>query len=178
MKKRHRALRFFLVLFLIASVLTGCESGEEKKTSGGIRSTLPDEGDMAPPFELTTFDGRKISLEQLRGRPIVLNFWASWCVPCKAEAKDLQEAYTLFKELGVEFVGIAVQDTREDAMKFIEEYGVTYPNGLDETGDIARDYKIYGIPKTFVIDREGRFIFMHTGSITKEMLSNEIKKLI
>ncbi len=179
MKGRRVYLSFFVLTLLFVFTLAGCDSGKkEEEPSGGIRSTLPNEGDMAPPFKVTTFDGKTISFEDLKGKPIVLNFWASWCVPCKAEARDLEEAYELFKDLGVEFVGVAVQDTREDALNFIKKYGLSYPNGLDETGDLARDYKIYGIPKTFVIDREGRFIFMHTGSITKELLSKQIKKLI
>ena len=87
---------------------------------------------------------------------MVLNFWASWCGPCRLEMPDFQKAWEEHQEQGVVFVGIAVDDTASEASKFAEQVGVTYPLALDTTGDVARSYRIRAVPSTYFIDREGR----------------------
>jgi cytochrome c biogenesis protein CcmG/thiol:disulfide interchange protein DsbE len=98
----------------------------------------------APDFTLTTFDGAKISIADLRGKPVVINFWASWCPPCRVEAPLLEQAWGAFKERGVSFLGVDIQDKKEDALAYIREFGVTYPNGPDPTGEISIDYGVSG----------------------------------
>ena len=122
-------------------------------------------GRQAPSFALTLFDGRKITLEHLRGKVVFLNFWASWCPPCRAEAKTLEAAWKKYKDRGVVFLGIDIQDTEEDARAFIQEFGITYMNGRDDTGRIAIDYGVWGIPETFFIDRQGRITYKHVGGL-------------
>ncbi len=176
--------RISLILFLFGFVslfvlLFGCDSdGVEEKKTTGIRATLLNEGERAPDFKLRTFDGQEVNLSDFAGKPVVINFWASWCGPCRKEAEDLERTYSTFKNAGVVFIGIAVQDTEEKAREFVKEFNLTYLNGLDETGDIAETYKIYGIPKTFVVDKSGRFTFIHTGAITEKLLTRELNKVL
>ena len=119
----------------------------------------------APSFTLTLFDGRRLSLQELRGKVVFLNFWASWCPPCRAEARTLEAAWHKYEAHDVVFLGIDIQDTEEDARAFLKEFGITYPNGRDASGKIAIDYGVWGIPETFIIDREGRITYKHVGGI-------------
>jgi cytochrome c biogenesis protein CcmG/thiol:disulfide interchange protein DsbE len=119
----------------------------------------------APTFTLTLFDGTMLRLEELRGKVVFLNFWASWCPPCRAEARMLEAAWQGQKGQGVVFVGINIQDKEEAARKFLEEFDVTYPNGMDPGSKIAIDYGVWGLPETFIIDREGRITYKHVGSL-------------
>lgn len=122
-------------------------------------------GRQAPSFTLKLFDGKKISLEDLRGKVVFLNFWASWCVPCRAEAKDLEAAWKKYEDRRVVFLGVNIQDNEEDARNFIQKFGITYMNGRDETGRIAIDYGVWGIPETFFLDGQGRITYKHVGAL-------------
>jgi len=122
-------------------------------------------------FTLTLFDGRRLTLAELRDRVVVLNFWASWCLPCREEARTLKAAWQRYQDREVVFVGVDIQDTDDDARAFLREFGVTYPNGADAGSRIAIEYGVYGIPETFVIDRQGRIIYKHVGAIDRATLS-------
>jgi cytochrome c biogenesis protein CcmG/thiol:disulfide interchange protein DsbE len=122
----------------------------------------------APAFSLTLFDGTVLRLEELRGKVVFLNFWASWCPPCRVEARMLEAAWRGHKDRGVVFLGINIQDKEEAARKFLEEFDVTYPNGMDPGSKIAIDYGVWGLPETFIIDREGRITYKHVGALGVE----------
>ena len=112
-------------------------------------------GAEAEGFDLDLFDGGSLSLSDLQGKVVVLNFWASWCGPCRAEMPDLQHISEEYADKGVVFLGIALGDTEKDARKFADTVGVTYPLGLDATGDIAVAYRVLVLPTTVLIDRKG-----------------------
>ncbi len=116
--------------------------------------TQPTEG-SAPDFSITTFSGEPLKLSDLRGKVVVVNFWASWCGPCRYEAPTLQAVSQQYLDRGVVFVGIAYTDTERDAKAFLNQYGVTYANGLDIGTRISERYHITGVPETFFIDRKG-----------------------
>jgi cytochrome c biogenesis protein CcmG/thiol:disulfide interchange protein DsbE len=115
-------------------------------------------GSMAPDFVLETFDGEQLALADLRGEVVVLNFWASWCLPCAAEAADLEAIWREHAGKGVRFVGIAYTDTRPEARAYLERHAVSYPNGMDRADRISRAYRIEGVPETLVIDQAGRIV--------------------
>lgn len=130
----------------------------------------------AAPFTITLFDGGQLALEDLRGKAVFLNFWASWCPPCRAEARDLEAAWRRMKGKDLVFIGVALQDTDRDSRAFLEEFDITYPNGKDESGKIAVDYGTWGIPESFFIDAEGRITYKHVGGIGAELVLTKIEE--
>lgn len=136
-------------------------------------------GRPAPAFALTTFEGRPLSLEGLRGQVVVLNFWASWCYPaCYEEAPVLEAAWQAYRERGVSVVGVDIQDTEEAARRFIRQFGLTFPNAPDPKGKVSIDYGVYGVPETFVIDRRGTIRLKHVGAITERVLREAVEPLL
>ncbi len=131
---------------------------------------------QAPPFAVTLFDGRKLSLSDLRGKVVFLNFWASWCPPCRAEARDLEEVWRKFKDQDVVFVGINIQDSEKNALAFLKEFDITYPNGRDLSGRVAIEYGVWGIPETFFIDREGRITYKHVGTLGHAVIASKLEE--
>lgn len=128
----------------------------------------------APDFTITTFEGETISLKDFRGKPVVINFWASWCPPCRYEAPLLERAWRVFKNHGVIFIGVDIQDTEEDALSYIREFNITYPNGPDPTGEIAIDYGVSGLPVTFFVSRRGEIVRRWVGAIEEGVLVDSI----
>lgn len=109
----------------------------------------------APDFSLTTFDGESVNLAGLRGQVVVVNFWASWCKPCEEEAESLEQAYRMFQDEGVVFLGVDYVDTEPEARAYLERFDITYPNGPDLGTRISQAFRIRGVPETFVIRPDG-----------------------
>ena len=122
----------------------------------------------APPFVFTTFEGETISLADLRGKGVVLNFWASWCDPCRAEAELLEATWRAEQANDIVFIGLDYLDQEPAAKAYLAEYDVTYPNGPDLQSQAARRYGIKGVPETFFIDPEGKIAHMVIGPILNE----------
>lgn len=113
-------------------------------------------GQKVPSFELTTFDGQNYRTDELRGKVIVINFWASWCKPCEQEAADLEAAWQLYKDSGeVVFLGVDYVDTETEAQGYLDKFNITYPNGPDLRTAISQIFRISGVPETYIIDRNG-----------------------
>ena len=132
----------------------------------------------APDFTLTTFKGTTISLEGLKGKPMVINFWASWCPPCRLEAPLLERAWRAYENRDVVFIGVDVQDREEDALNYIREFDITYPNGPDPTGEISIDYGVSGLPVTFFVSRKGEIVRRWVGAIEKSVLISSIEEIM
>lgn len=109
----------------------------------------------APDFTVPLLTGGELRLADLRGKPVLLNFWASWCVPCAQEMPALEQAYRAYGDR-VAFLGVSVQDTEPDALAFLRRTGVTYPNGRDLDGSVSIEYGMTGVPETFFITQDGR----------------------
>jgi cytochrome c biogenesis protein CcmG, thiol:disulfide interchange protein DsbE len=122
----------------------------------------------APAFEFTTFDGETVSLADLRGKGVVLNFWASWCDPCRAEAELLEATWRREQNNGIVFIGLDYLDQEHSAKAYLEEFDITYPNGPDLQSAAARRYGIQGVPETFFIDPEGNISSLVIGPIATE----------
>ena len=121
-------------------------------------------GEIAPDFELITFEGESYRSVDYRGSVIVVNFWASWCESCKPEARDLEAAYQYYLDRGdVIFLGVDYVDTEPEALAYLEEFGITYPNGPDLRTEISQAYRVRGVPETFVIDQDGIIAHVQIG---------------
>ncbi len=139
--------------------------------------TQPTSG-VAADFSLTTYDGTDFRLSEQRGKVVIINFWASWCGPCRSEAPVLQNIWEMYQDRGVEVIGVAYVDIDKNAVAFIEEFGLTYPNGPDIELKISDAYRIQGVPETFVIDQNGSIAQFFLGEITSAKLIPVIDRLI
>ncbi|HET7572521.1 MAG TPA: redoxin domain-containing protein [Gaiellaceae bacterium] len=127
----------------------------------------PKVGAAAPAFTLRRLDGPgSVSLASLHGKPVVLNFWASWCIPCKTEAKALEAAWTRYRSRGVVFVGVDYHDVTVDARRFVAAHRLTFPMLEDGSGDVTSRYGISQVPETYVLGRDGRVVAHLAGPIT------------
>ena len=121
-------------------------------------------GQKVPSFTLTTFDGQKIDTDDLKGKVIVVNFWASWCKPCEQEAEDMEKAWQIYKDSGdVYFFGVDYVDTEPEAMKYINKFNISYPNGPDLRTEISQLFRIRGVPETYIMDTEGKLANVKIG---------------
>jgi cytochrome c biogenesis protein CcmG, thiol:disulfide interchange protein DsbE len=123
-------------------------------------------------------DSAVLTFDSLRGRPLVLNFWASWCAPCRQEAEVLDQFAREYAPLGVAFVGVNVWDNADKARAFLAEYGVSYLNGADDVGSAAIDYGLTGLPETYFVDRDGRLVRKFIGPITERALRAAVEELL
>ena len=136
-------------------------------------------GRPAPPFALSFFDGETTGLKELRGKAVVLNFWASWCFPaCYEEAPALEATWQAYRDRGVMVIGVDIQDREADARKFIDRFKISFPNGPDPQGKVSIDYGVYGVPETFFIDRQGTIHYKHVGALDHKVLKAKIEEML
>ncbi len=138
----------------------------------------PRDSGMAPDFTLTGFDGQTVALSQLRGQVVIINFWASWCPPCREEAAYLEQTWRKYQSKGVVFIGVDWVDTEKEALAYIDEFDITYLNGPDIGTRIAQAYRIQGVPETFYVDKTGRLRGVHIGPLSSPELDNKIEELL
>ncbi len=133
----------------------------------------------APAFRMAVFDGGELSLETFRGKPVVLNFWASWCFPaCYEEAPLLESTWRTYKDQGLLVVGVDIQDKEANAREFMRRFNFSFPNGPDPGSKISIDYGVYGVPETFFIDRQGRITYKHVGALTPALMEAQVQALM
>jgi cytochrome c biogenesis protein CcmG/thiol:disulfide interchange protein DsbE len=137
--------------------------------NGRINTTgylVPFKGKQAPTFSATDMSGKQVSLEDYRGKTVILNFWASWCPPCRDEAPVFSRLSSDLASQDVVVLGVAVWDQASDSKSFMQEFGLTYPNVSDDNGSIAIDYGVAGVPETFFIGPKGELLGKYPGPLT------------
>jgi cytochrome c biogenesis protein CcmG/thiol:disulfide interchange protein DsbE len=169
---KRRTVVQMVALVVVVGLLALFAYGLRLQGSGPV-----DSGD-APTFTLPLFDGGSISLADLRGKVVVINFWASWCPPCREEAATLEKTWRAYKDRGVVFIGVDYMDTEPEARAYMKEFDVTYPNGPDLGTKIARAYRIRGVPETFFVNKEGKIAQVQIGPITESKLVGIIERLL
>ena len=166
-------MRRFLLLLVLGGVVA--MFGYALTREQTIASPLV--GKSAPGWEMPLYGADStLSLAELEGTPAVINFWASWCLSCRDEARVLEAGWQRYGP-EVAFVGVAVDDRDGDAKAFIERYGKTYHLGPDVDGSIALDYGLYGVPETYFVSADGRILAKHVGPLSTAELERRIADL-
>jgi cytochrome c biogenesis protein CcmG/thiol:disulfide interchange protein DsbE len=147
-----------LVWALMLGLLTVLGLGLVRSQRGSIRV-----GDRVPDLILTTFEGDEIDFADLHGQIVVVNFWASWCKPCEQEAVELEQAYQMYEDQGVVFLGVDYLDTETQAKAYLAKFGITYPNGPDLETRISQAFRTLGVPETYIIGPDGRLAAVKIG---------------
>lgn len=159
--------KYLAVVVLIGLVIWGLYDVGAKSNSAGVSTNTDqgqqltvglEKGNLAPDFELRSVDGKAIKLSSLRGKKVIVNFWATWCPPCRLEMPEMEKFYTKTKNEGIEILAVNLtkaEKSRADVPSFMEAYGITFPVLLDENGEAARLYDVSSIPASFIIDTQG-----------------------
>ncbi len=162
-----------VITFAVILALLGLLAWGLKKAQAG-----PIESGVAPDFTITGFDGRTFTLSELRGQVVIVNFWASWCPPCREEAAYLETTWRKYEGKGVVFVGVDWVDTEKEALTYIKEFDITYINGPDIGTRAAQAYNIQGVPETFYVAKNGELRGVHIGPLKSPELDNKIEELL
>ncbi|RUL48653.1 redoxin domain-containing protein [Lysinibacillus antri] len=156
-------------------------TNDNSKKTGIIESSHSSlDVEFAPEFTLSDMNGDPINLSDLRGKIVILNFWATWCPPCRAEMPHMQSFYEKNKDNGVEIIAVnltALDEGKQAVEKFVNEYGLTFPVVLDENGSVGKLYEILTIPTSYIIDAEGRIFQKFVGSMDEQIMEDMIKSI-
>ena len=152
-----------LALFLYMSVFTTSET-----------SAAFSKGGPAPDFTAKTIDGREITLSKLKGKVVVINFWATWCPPCRAEMPLFNRIYKEYMDKGFEIIAVSTDSSQRQVKKFIKEFGLQFPIVMDNQ-NLASKYNVSGLPTSFLIDRDGNIIKVRLGEYVE--IEKDLKKL-
>lgn len=166
-----------LLLLLWSQLVTPAQ--RQGASSNGLGNN-PLVGHTAPNFTLNVLSAHSMAplrLDALRGRPVVLNFWASWCQPCQEEAPTLQKEWQQAQGKGVVFLGVDYQDAVSDGLGFVRHYGISFTNVMDAQGQTAINYGVTATPETFFIDRHGVVVGWYPGTLSAKMLQGYLQKL-
>ncbi len=134
--------------------------------------------ELATEFSLELHDGGSVTLAELRGKVVMVDFWSSWCPPCRHEAPVLADVYREYQDRPVEFVGVAIWDLPLGVQEHLAKYEVPYPNGIDEEGAIAIDYGVRGLPEKFFIDQQGFITKKFVGPMSASDLRQALDELL
>jgi peroxiredoxin/predicted small secreted protein len=187
-------MRRLLPVVAVAALLAGCSTGSgavDVNNGGEFRFVAgtpagevipPDERAAAPQFSGQLLGGGEFSSTDLAGDVAVLNFWGSWCGPCRVETPEFQQVYADVKSEGVQFLGLNVKETSEQfAVAFVDRFGIEFPSLYDPRGEVAlafRGYPANAIPSTIVLDTQGRVAAVYTGSVSKEDLRTVVDRVL
>lgn len=182
--RRLRAAR--AVLWALVGVMTvvwlfyggGLESITAMTRPAPQAVATADVGQPAPGLKLPLVGGGEQDLATYRGRPVILNFWATWCDPCRAEMPVFERAQQKYRDRGLVVLGVDFQERDPEIVAFLSEVGVTFPSLVDRTGEVTRQWRATGLPTTFLIDRQGIIRDVRVGAFTDEMLESRLTKLL
>jgi cytochrome c biogenesis protein CcmG/thiol:disulfide interchange protein DsbE len=172
---RRLGRRHLVVAAILPLILLGLWAAMLAARGGASPTAI---GSVAPDFELVDLDGNPVHLSALRGRPVIVNFWASWCVPCADEFPLLRDAHERHAGEGLVVVGIVYQDRSQAASQFMERHGAAWIAAADPEGNVAERYEVLGPPETFLIGRDGRIEARALGQFTADWLDEKVAAIM
>ncbi len=165
-----------VIIFALGLITTGCQS--EGDLNGGP-GEAPQIGKPAPGFQLPNLDGQSVSLSDFRGKPVLINFWATWCPPCRIEMPYIQQVYDEWSDKGLVILAINMGESSSEVSEFMKSYNLSFPVLLDTKGDVAEKYNIRPIPVTFFIDEDGIIKRMKIGAfISAAEIENSLSEIM
>ncbi len=181
------------IILTLVLLVTSCSAGSEPAREASLTAPAEDAhvgnlappaegaqvGNLAPDFQLQSLDGKVVSLSELRGSPVMLNFWATWCPPCRNEMPYIQQIYEEWSGKGLVLLAIDIGESSSTVKEFVQSYELSFPVLLDIKEDVAQIYNITGIPTTFFIDKDGIIQDKRVGSFqSKEEIAAYLSKII
>lgn len=185
-KTGHLMNKFLSIFAILAIAITlsavSCSDSGDGSDSRQIEQAS-DNRELAHNFELESLrNSTTYSLEQFRGKPVILNFWASWCPPCKKEMPLLESSWNSYRDKGIKIIGINVMDDRSHATALVDQFDITYLNLFDRGNEVSRSYGVVALPVTVFIDSEGRIVRKHFGPYLgddgKRMFLTQLEEII
>lgn len=168
------------ILFIVILIAGLAWIGISASPADSSTAAAPQVGFSAPDFSLQTLEGGTYTLSELRGQVVLVNLWATWCPPCRAEMPAIQKVYAEYQDQGLVVLGInsTVQDELSAVAPFIMDYGLTFPILLDETGQVSSMYQLRSLPSSYFIDREGVIRYVVSGPMSEALLYARIEELL
>jgi cytochrome c biogenesis protein CcmG/thiol:disulfide interchange protein DsbE len=160
--------------WILASRVPGSPEGVMSEDLG----TAPRTGFLAPDFALTTLDGASVRLSDLRGRPVLINFWASWCGPCRVEMPHIQAAFEAHAEDGLVVLGVDQLESPPTVAQFVEEFGLTFPIPIDDDGQVSAAYQARALPTSFFVDTAGVIRDTFTGPMSSGLIESKLEMIL
>ena len=164
-------------LLLGAFVATACSNSNQEVDAVNSPPAAKG-GRLAPNFLLSDLDGNEIDLSNLRGKTVIVNFWATWCPPCREEMPDIESLYQQYKNQGVEVIGIGMMENENRVREFVQKGNYSWTFTIDTKGDVARNYRVVAIPTSFFIDSQGIIRSIHRGPMNTGDIEDNVKKII
>jgi len=165
-------IRIATLSLLMVLILVACSEADPDASVGVMV------GSRAHNFSLESLDGERVSLADLKGSVVLVNFWATWCPPCQAEIPDFEEAYREHGDEGLVVLGVNVEEPPSQVLPFVTDMGMTYPVLLDRDGRISREYRALGLPTSLLVDRDGVIRFRQEGILTASELAWHLADLM
>jgi len=182
------SLRNIVTTVVVAAVIVGLVwffdspggtvNSQSVTPTGAAAGPAPRVGKEAPDFKVRGLDGKTYQLSDFRGQPVWINFWATWCPPCRAENPDIEAVYGQYKDAGLVVLGLNMGEDDSTVKGYVERSGLTYTIGMDQTTDIAASYRIVGIPTHFFVDRDGILREIRIGGMSKKSMEKKIQSLV
>lgn len=176
-----RTRRDWIIITIVSVLLGAAWIGITRVEADEVNPTgkppSPDIGHPAPEFVLVSADGGTLALDDLKGQPVLINFWATWCPPCRAEIPALEAASQAFDGRAI-ILGINVQETPEDVLGFMAELEMTYPVVFDEDAAIAKTYRVRAYPTTYFVDSQGVVVEVYTGPLNEPLIRARLGELV
>lgn len=171
-KKKRRFTRALILTVLAGAILYSIISSQE-----GEKRELLAVGDAAPNFTLVDMDGASHTLSDYRGQGVFLNFWGTWCEPCKKEMPAMNRQHAIYASQGVQTLAVNIEQSPFEVQKFMQQYGLQFPVVIDTTGDVKQAYSIIPLPTTVLINPEGTVTKIITGEMTEQQIAQHMESI-